>query len=118
MLKASLNHFHINVSDLERSVRFYRDGLGLSEAFREGSDMVFLTSAGQDVVTLHKAEPVGATGLAHVGFRLDEGTLEEAIAAACGAGGKFLSRGRHGPGYSYAYISDPDGYVIELSPAS
>lgn len=118
MLKASLNHFHINVSDMERSVRFYRDGLGLIEAFREGPDMVFLATPGRDVITLHKASPVGSAGLAHLGFRLDEGTLDEAIAAAKNAGGRFLSRGQHGPGVSYAYVADPDGYVIELSPAS
>jgi catechol 2,3-dioxygenase-like lactoylglutathione lyase family enzyme len=30
------------------------------------------------------------------------------------AGGKLINRGEHAPGVEYAYISDPDGYVIEL----
>ena len=30
------------------------------------------------------------------------------------AGGKLQSRGQHAPGVPYAYLTDPDGYVIEL----
>ena len=30
------------------------------------------------------------------------------------AGGSLVEKGEHVPGHYYAYVSDPDGYVIEL----
>jgi catechol 2,3-dioxygenase len=114
MIKASLNHLHLNVRDLERAVRFYHQALGVVEAFRQGPDMAFL-AAGDDLLTLHRAEPVGSRGLVHFGFRIEQGTLEEAIAAVTAAGGSFKSRGRRGAATAYAYVTDPDGYTIELS---
>ena len=43
MVKAlRLNHINLNVSDIERSVRFYEHALGLVEDFRAGPRMVFL----------------------------------------------------------------------------
>jgi catechol 2,3-dioxygenase len=114
MIKTSLNHFHINVADLDRSARFYCQALGLQLDFREGT-MLFLSSHTHQVITLHQARPVGSAGLQHLGFQIDQGLVEEVIAAAVEAGGKLLGRGEHAPGYSYAYVADPDGYVIELA---
>ena len=83
--------------------------------------MVFLTTPGsQDLITLnedpadaHLAGSVG--GIAHFGFRLaNPSDLDVAIAEVERSGGKVLSRGEHAPGVRFAYIADPDGYVIEL----
>jgi len=30
------------------------------------------------------------------------------------AGGRLVARGEHAPGIAFAYVADPDGYVIEL----
>ena len=119
MVKArSLNHINLNVSDIERSVRFYQQALGLVENFRAGPRMVFLSPrGGDDVITLHQAEPIGPRGVAHFGFDIEGGDLDDAVAAVVKAGGKLLDRGAHAPGVLYAYVTDPDGYVIELSPA-
>lgn len=119
MVKASrLYHINLNVSDLERSMRFYQQALGLVEDFRAGPRMVFMSPQGtDDVITLHQTEPVGPQGVAHFGFQIEGGNLDDAVAAVVAAGGKFLSKGEHAPGVLYAYVSDPDGYVIELSPA-
>jgi predicted enzyme related to lactoylglutathione lyase len=119
MVKArKLYHINLNVSDIERSVRFYREAFGLVEDFREGPRMVFLSPPGSDdVITLHQTQPVGPHGVAHFGFQVDGGNLNDAVNAAVKAGGKFISKGEHAPGVLYAYIKDPDGYVIELSPA-
>ncbi len=118
MAKAtSLYHINLNVGDIERSLRFYTQALGLTETFREGPRMVFLSPPGShDVITLHQTEPVGPQGVAHFGFQV-AGTLDEAIEAVTRAGGALLGRGEHAPGIHYAYVRDPDGYVIELSPA-
>jgi lactoylglutathione lyase len=119
MVRASkLNHINLNVSDLEHSVRFYRQAFGLVENFREGKRMAFLSPHGaEDVITLHQTTPVGPQGVAHFGFEIEGGNLDDAVAAVVAAGGEFLSKGQHAPGVLYAYVTDPDGYVIELSPA-
>lgn len=119
MVKArKLYHINLNVSDIERSVRFYRQAFGLVENFREGPRMVFLSPQGtDDVITLHQTGPVGPQGVAHFGFQTEGGSLEDAVEAVVAAGGKLLGKGQHAPGVLYAYVEDPDGYVIELSPA-
>jgi catechol 2,3-dioxygenase-like lactoylglutathione lyase family enzyme len=53
----------------------------------------------------------------HFGFRLTEGSdLDAAVTEVEAAGGRLIKRGEHAPGVPFAYISDPDGYVIELLP--
>jgi len=41
-----VGHVHLKVSDLERSLRFYRDALGFSVTQRFGKDAVFLSAGG------------------------------------------------------------------------
>src|SRR5690242_21084418 len=53
-----LNHINLNVTDLERSERFYLAAFGLEVRFREGDDMVFVGSPGaHDLITLCQAKP-------------------------------------------------------------
>jgi len=116
-----LTHIHLVVRDLERSLRFYRGVFGMSERFRDGPKMVFLNTPGsQDLITLNE-DPTEARfagmsgGVAHFGFRLtDPASLDAAIAEVEAAGGRLVRRGEHGPGIPFAYVADPDGYVIEL----
>jgi catechol 2,3-dioxygenase-like lactoylglutathione lyase family enzyme len=114
-----LNHLNLNVSDIKRSVRFYQEAFGLEIRFWEGERMVFLGSpGGQDLITLCEVdpgEPVGGGGVSHFGFTLGgKGRLEEAVRQVQRAGGRLLDRGEHAPGVPYAYLADPDGYVVEL----
>ena len=119
MIKAhGLNHINLNVSDIGRSLKFYQDAFGLEVDFWEGKTMVFLHSPGaKDTITLCQAkagEPVGNGGVSHFGFSFGKDSLDEAVGQIENAGGKLLNRGKHGGKFPYAYISDPDGYVIEL----
>jgi len=116
-----LYHLHLVVRDLDRSLAFYRDVFGLEEQFRDGPRMVFLATPGAgDLITLNEdpAEAVNAgrsAGIAHFGFRLsDPKSLDAAIDEVLRAGGSLVSTGEHAPGLRYAYVRDPDGYVIEL----
>jgi metallothiol transferase len=116
-----LTHIHLIVRDLERSLRFYMGVFGMKERFRDGPHMVFLNTPGSnDLITLNgdpsEAHLAGTGGgVGHFGFRLrDPAALEAAISEIEAAGGKLLSRGEHAPGVPFAYVSDPDGYVIEL----
>lgn len=112
-----LNHINLNVKNLKRSVAFYQKAFGLKVRFTAGRRRVFLGSPGaDDVVTLYKAqknEPVGNGGVSHFGFKMN-GSVERCIAQIERAGGKLLDRGEHAPGIPYAYVADPDGYIIEL----
>jgi catechol 2,3-dioxygenase-like lactoylglutathione lyase family enzyme len=116
-----LTHIYLVVRDLERSLRFYRDVFGMEERFRDGPHMVFLNTPGsQDLITLNQdpqeVDLAGSRGgIAHFGFRLANALdLDTAIAEVERAGGKLLSRGKHPSGAPFAYVADPDGYIIEL----
>lgn len=116
-----LYHLHLIVRDLERSLAFYREVFGLEEQFRDGPSMVFLATPGAgDLITLNEdpAEAANAGrsgGIAHFGFRLaNPADLDTAIEEIVRRGGSLIRRGEHAPGLSYAYVRDPDGYVIEL----
>ena len=113
------NHLHINVRDLKRSIRFYKEAFGLKVGFSAGPELIFMVpEAGGHSLALHLVapdEPVGmAGGFQHFGFKLDVEDHDRVIAQVERAGGKLVSRGKHSGKFPYAYVSDPDGYVIEL----
>ena len=113
-----LTHIHLFVADLDRSLRFYGDVFGLNEVSRDGPTIVFLRPPhSSDTITLNEVpDKAGkAGGVHHFGFRLvDKSQLDRAVEEVELAGGRLLERGEHGPGRPYAYVTDPDGYVIEL----
>jgi len=116
-----LNHIHLVVRDLDRSLAFYQKVFGLEERFRDGPKMVFLNTPGStDVITLNEdsneVDRAGDNGgVAHFGFRRDASVnLDSAIVEIEREGGKLVKRGEHHPGAAYAYVQDPDGYVIEI----
>ena len=91
----------------------------MKEQFRDGPNMVFLNTPGaQDSITLNEQpdDPrIGAGGVDHIGFRLvDKADLDDAIRKVEVAGGRLVERGEHAPGAPFAYVADPDGYLIEL----
>ena len=114
-----LTHIHLIVRDLERSIRFYKEVFGMTERFRD-DDMVFLNTPGsKDSIALNQDVDFNrlgdSGGVVHFGFRLsNKSDLNSAISEIERAGGKLLSRGEHAPGVGFAYVSDPEGYVIEL----
>ena len=116
-----LTHIHLIVRDIERSLHFYRSVFGMREQFKVGDEMVFLhTPRSKDLITLHEdgdaADVAGTSGgIAHFGFSVVDGDLAAAIKEVKKAGGKLLERGEHSPGAPYAYVADPDGYIIELA---
>ena len=117
-----IRHVHLLVSDLDRSVAFYGAVFAMKVMFRDG-DILFLRSPGNDDdLALHLATAaedrarVGVSGgVEHFGISLtDRSRLDEAVAAVEAAGGALVERGEHAPGVPYAYVRDPDGYVIEI----
>jgi catechol 2,3-dioxygenase-like lactoylglutathione lyase family enzyme len=116
-----LTHIHLTVRDLRRSLAFYQQAFGMEELFREGDHLVFLRTPGsQDTITLNddpddNSRAGDGGGIRHFGFRLaEDDDLDHAVAEIVAAGGTLLRRGEHSPDEPFAYVTDPDGYVIEL----
>ena len=110
-------HISLAVKSPERTLAFYQSVFGLKEAQR---GEIWITAHGPregDLWAFEKDEAAAgaAGGVRHLGFRLaHRDALDRAITDVEQAGGKFLSRGEMDRGSPYAYVSDPDGYVLEL----
>lgn len=117
---AGLCHVAIDVSDLERSTRFYTDMFAM-EIVGRSDRIVHLKSTGAaDSFFLFKADgPVNpqACGLSHFhfGFRIDDAGFDQALDYI----EKNKIRVHHNPHRTpgrFVYIEDPDGYVVQLEP--
>ena len=119
---SKLLHTRYRVNDLERTVKFYRDVLGLEEAGRHksprGSELVFMKAPGSEELielTYYPASgPVQVQpDLTHLAFQVDD---LEAFARALEAKGVKLSDGptKSSSGGIFAFVDAPEGYEIEL----
>src|SRR5438876_10677117 len=116
-----LLHTRYRVHDLEKTVSFYRDVLGLKEVRRQtsgrGSQLEFLKAPGSDEeVEICKFDESGPVmvgpDLTHLAFEVDD--LEK-FAKEAAAKGYPLSDGPHSSGTGkIAFIDAPEGYEIEL----
>lgn len=115
-----LTHIHLVVKDIQRSLDFYKTVFGMEVKFWAGDGLVFLNTPGSnDLITLHQSTEGQSTGssggILHFGFQLaNKADLDSAISEVVAAGGALKKRGEFGPGMPFAYVSDPDGYEIEL----
>jgi lactoylglutathione lyase len=121
MIKRLL-HTRYRVSDLDKTVTFYRDVLGLAETRRSksgrGSELVFFKAPGSDEeIEICKFDGSGPVqvgpDLTHLAFEVDD---IEAFAKHSAALGYPLSDGPHrtSSGSVIAFIDAPEGYEIEL----
>jgi lactoylglutathione lyase len=121
MIKRLL-HTRYRVQDLEKTVSFYKDVLGLEETRRHtsgrGSQLVFFKAPGsEEEIELCKFDESGPVvvgpDLTHLAFEVDD--IEE-FAKHSAAKGYPLSDGPHknSSGGAIAFIDAPEGYEIEL----
>ena len=117
-----LLHTRYRVNDLEKTVRFYRDVLGLNETSRHKSprrsELVFMKAPESDEEIELCAYAAGGPvqvqpDLTHLAFEVDD--LEE-FARQLEKKGVKLSDGptRSPSGGVFAFIDAPEGYEIEL----
>jgi catechol 2,3-dioxygenase len=111
---------HLTVSDLDASLAFYADGLGLQVIRRSGDEAALGgDAAGDELLVLHVqpgARRAGRhAGLYHVAL-LHSSRLELARTALRLAANRTMIDGASDHGISEAiYLSDPDGNGVELA---
>jgi glyoxylase I family protein len=135
------SHAGICVSDIDRSMRFYCDGLGFEAAERYDLDSTampgldaslevdgplslisqMIVSGGMKIELLaYPDRTVGGTpstsrallGLTHLSFNVDR--VDTAAARLVEFGGTILDHTRSDAGIVLLFLSDPDGTRIEL----
>lgn len=123
MIVRKLLHTRYRLNDLERSVRFYKEVLGLEEVRRHksprGSELVFLKAPeSEETIELchfpHSGLVEVQPDLTHLAFQVD--SLAEFEKHLHSLGLKYSD----GPTYKedgsggFAFIDAPEGYEIEL----
>ena len=121
-LAKKLLHTRYRVNDLERTVKFYKDVLGLAEVRRHksprGSELVFLKAPESEeqieITYFPGSGPVQVQpDLTHLAFEVD--SLDEFAKHLAKLGVKYSD----GPttsstGTVFAFVDAPEGYEIEL----
>ena len=136
-----MTHVGICVTDLPRSLRFYRDLLGFAQRSelrvqgepsdtllrlrdvdlhavyleRDGTRLELLSYAAPAAIGDGATRPMNGRGLTHLSLRVDN--LAETLAVLCAAGVHVLDDTRIDiPAFDAAavFVADPDGTLIEL----
>ena len=128
-MKPKISIITLGVADLDRSVRFYRDGLSLpAPNYNEGDDICFLELEGSwlslyrrekfpDEADVAFASPSAGTPTITLAHNLSSReAVDAAMREAVGAGATLVKQPEavFWGGYS-GYFSDPDGYLWELA---
>ncbi len=117
-----IGHAHLKVSDLDRSIAFYRDVLGLEVQQKFGNQAAFLSAGGyHHHLGLNTWEsrggtrpPRGTTGLYHIAYLYPtRAALGRAVAQVIASGVVLEGAADHGVSEA-VYFNDPDGNGIEL----
>ena len=126
-----LAHVVINVTDLERSRRFYCEGLGMTATGSFEGQMVFLYFGDEGGaphpfyhdIGLYKVDKPSAddfrsrSGVSHVALLMRSPEDVDAATERLRAGGFTVLKGpavHKEDGYRYTYVQDPDRNVLEL----
>ncbi len=138
----AVNHTSFTVSDIDRTIGFFRDGLGFSVTSKarrnvaiieqvtgvDGADIIvaFVQAPGHRIELIQYLAPAARgkvearpcdTGFAHIAFDVDD--VDAAVAAAARFDVKPVNppaRIDQGPnkGRQVVYLRDPDGVTIEF----
>jgi catechol 2,3-dioxygenase-like lactoylglutathione lyase family enzyme len=122
-----INHVNLLVSDLARSVAFYRAALGFEDA-GTGAGITFMrTPAAGDLLALQPAggdldrlagkarTPGDSGGVDHIGFAVESpAMIDRLVQRVQEHGGSLLWLTENEQGNVSAFVTDPDGYVLQL----
>ncbi|MGL4989708.1 MAG: lactoylglutathione lyase [Sarcina sp.] len=117
-------HTCIRVMDLEKSLNFYKDGLGLIETRRKSFpeykfDLVYLSThiGGYEIELTYNYNPeekyIIGNGFSHTAIGVDD--LEEMRDKHIKMGYEVTDlKGLPGEKPKYYFVTDPDGYKVEV----
>ena len=120
--ETTVGHIHLTVSDLERSLAFYRDLLGFEVSARYGDSAVFLSAGGyHHHIGLNtwngidaRPSPKGHTGMYHVAFLYpNRKELATVLKRIIDAGYPLEGAADHGVSEAI-YLRDPDDNGVEI----
>jgi catechol 2,3-dioxygenase-like lactoylglutathione lyase family enzyme len=131
-VKPRISLLTIVVDDLERSLRFYRDGLGLptkgivGQEFEHGAVAFFQLQAGLQLAVWPRSSLAADTGLAQgratapqfsIGHNVNSrDEVNVVMKQAEAAGAVLVKRAQHTFWGGYAgYFQDPDGHLWEVA---
>lgn len=122
MKVGKLLHTRYRVNDLEKTVKFYKDVLGLTEVRRHksprGSELVFMQAPdSRELIELCSYPGSGSVqvqaDLTHLAFEVE--SLEEFGKHLASLGLKYSDGPAMRPGGGgFAFVDAPEGYEIEL----
>lgn len=126
-MKPKISLITLGVTDLERSLRFYRDGLGFpTHNYTEGQDVVFFALEGTWLALYPRESLAEDAGIPAQGSGFGGITLAHNVASKDGVDEVYALALQHGAkavkqpaevfwgGYS-GYFADPDGYLWEVA---
>ena len=109
----------IYVADMDRSVAFYAETLGLRLAFRAGDHWASIDAGAGLTLGLHPAgaRTPGVVGAVTVGFQVDE-PIEQVVASLRDRGVVFRGPVDDQGFLKLAFFTDPDGNELYLGEPS
>ena len=128
-MESRISLITIGVSDLERSLRFYRDGLGLPTTWTPDKGVIFFKTTGtrlalypfddlaRDAGPNFVGQPVPKfAGIVPAHNVREKSEVDAVLVSAQRAGGRIEKPAQDAfwGGYS-GYFSDPDGYLWEVA---
>jgi catechol 2,3-dioxygenase-like lactoylglutathione lyase family enzyme len=126
-MKPKISIITLGVADLQRSLRFYRDGLGFpTHNYKADEGIAFFRMEGswlaiypRDKLAEDAMVPAEVAGFSGVTLAHNVGTREEVdqvVKQAVGAGARLMKPPREvfWGGYS-GYFADPDGHLWEVA---
>lgn len=113
----STGNVTVYVSNMDQSVRFYTEVLGLKLQYRFGDHWASVTAGTGLTIGLHPASaeaPAGGRGGMAIGLEL-KGKIEDAMKALEAKGVKFEGVANEGKAGKFAHFHDPDGNTLYLA---
>jgi len=111
-----LNHVSLHVSDLERSISFYRDQIGLSELIRPDFDFPgawFRIGKQQELHLIADPDVVVISGSRKMHFALQVKSVDKIRKILDQKQIPYKGPKKRPDGASQIFILDPDGYFVE-----
>jgi catechol 2,3-dioxygenase len=115
-----IDHVAVWVTDVERSIRWYREVLGLECGYEEWGTYPAMVCAGSTCIALFESAKPGTgsggddiAGMRHIAFRVDRANFEHAQSELRDRGIEFTFQD-HDIAES-VYFLDPDGHELEIT---